>query len=211
MPTHWHETRLSGFGGTVLLKRHFSWPNPLDANERAWLIFSNPDPIVKIFLNGQELKRIENSSASEFEITSLLKFRNDLLVEISDRHGESNFCGEAALEIRYPAFLRNIAAWVEDVDNTRRIIVQGEAVGSHVRPLELYALVEGVVIAYATVTPIPEGQHFQMQSDDYETANRVVEKLSKGPCRLVVDLIDGATVWHRHEEVFDPGDRSKRS
>jgi hypothetical protein len=187
MPCRWHEAGWADFAGRVHCVRRFGYPGRIDAHERVWLTFAGVAASADVTLNGHRLGRHAGKGAFEFEITSLLKPRNELavLVESPDSHG--GLWGEVALEIRCPAFLRGVRARFVDGG---RIHVEGEVVGESERPLDLYVLYRNATVAYATVGAAPEGKSFVLTSEPLTAAEGQ-------PVRI--ELVDGGTVWYAVE------------
>ena len=100
MPCRWSEGGLKDFAGRVRFRRHFGYPGRIDENERVWLTFSGIEGAAEIWLNGEFLGRRKAAPHSiEFEITRLLRKRNDLRIEIEGPEAGGLY-GEVALEIR---------------------------------------------------------------------------------------------------------------
>jgi hypothetical protein len=78
-------------GDGLRYRRRFGQPTNLDSTESVWLTLS--DGPVRVWINDRWLG--ESDGATEFEVTTDLALRNELIVET----GPSGF-GEAALEIR---------------------------------------------------------------------------------------------------------------
>ena len=99
MPCRWKDGGLKGFAGRVRFLRHFGYPGRIDENERVWLTFGGVEGATEIWLNGQFLGRQEETRPFEFHITSLLRGRNELQVEVEGSE-TGGIYGEVALEIR---------------------------------------------------------------------------------------------------------------
>jgi beta-galactosidase/beta-glucuronidase len=95
MPCRWRDGGLKDFAGRVRFRRHFGYPGRIDENERVWLTFAGIEGAAETWLNGQWLGR----QPLEFEITGLLRDRNELLVEVEGSE-TGGLYGEVALEIR---------------------------------------------------------------------------------------------------------------
>jgi len=101
MPCRWSEGGLKDFTGRVRFRRHFGYPGRIDENERVWLTFAGVDGTSEIRLNGQFLGRPESDQQSfEYDVTSLLQNRNDLIVDIDGEAHTDGLYGEVAMEIR---------------------------------------------------------------------------------------------------------------
>ena len=178
-----HRIRLRGpwqsepLPGGVRAARRFGYPGRIDADERVWLTFGGTGGRAAVSLNGQPLGTNDGGAPFEHEVTSLLGARNEVVVEV-----EGTAWGDVALEVRRTAFLRGVRA-AADGD---RLHVAGAVVGSAARPLELYVLLDGRTVHYATIEPSEGGRAFDVITD--------------GPGREVrVELIDGGSVWYAVE------------
>src|SRR5262249_18692589 len=152
-----HRIRLRGpwecepaAAGRGRCRRRFGYPGRIDSYERVWLTFTGVKGSAEVWLNGQSLGRGENAFA--FEVTALLQPRNELLLEVEVAEGGSLW-GEAALEVRCTAYLRDVRVWQEQ----GRLHAEGQVVGTAERPLELYLICERSTVAYATTEPTPSG------------------------------------------------------
>jgi hypothetical protein len=180
-----HRIRLRGpwhseaAGDGIRWIRGFGYPGRIDADERVWLTFAGIMGRVDVSLNGEALGSHEGVTAFESDVTSRLRPRNELTLQVTN--GAASI-GDVALEIRKTAYLRCVQATADG----RRIRVRGEVVGQAERPLELYVLLDGHSAHYAMIEPTAEGRTFEV----------VVE----GPGKLVsVELVDGASVWYAIE------------
>jgi beta-galactosidase/beta-glucuronidase len=100
MPCRWRDGGLKDFAGRVRFRRHFGYPGRIDENEHVWLTFAGVEGVAEIWLNGQFVSRREEAqSPFEFHITSLLRDRNELQVEVEGSE-TGGIYGEVALEIR---------------------------------------------------------------------------------------------------------------
>jgi hypothetical protein len=181
MPCRWAEAGWIDFAGRALCRRRFGYPGRIDAHERIWLTFAGISSRAEVTLNQQRLGGHEGEGPFEFEITSLLRQRNELVVLIESADAQGGLWGEVALEIRSTAFLREVRFW----DNEGRIHVSGEVVGSSERPLDLYVLRQNSTVAYMLVEA---GRPFFVTGESLP-----------GPGPVRVELVDGATVWYAVE------------
>jgi hypothetical protein len=184
MPCHWGDAGLAGFTGRVRFLRRFGYPGRIDADERVWLTFAAIIGTAEVALNGQRLGIL--AGPGEFDVTTLLRERNELTVEVEAVSDRGGLCGEVALEVRRTAFLKDVAAaWQED-GGVRRLLLRGQVAGTAERPLELYAILGRSTVAYA---PVRAGQTFQIVSEPVESGG-------DQPPVLRVELVDGAVVWY---------------
>src|SRR6516165_10707331 len=83
LPCRWRDAGLAGFAGRVRLHRHFGYPGRIEDYERVWLTFGGVTGSVEIRLNDHLLGRFEKPpEPAEFDVTNLLRARNDLVVEV---------------------------------------------------------------------------------------------------------------------------------
>jgi hypothetical protein len=196
MPCRWHDAGLSGFDGRVRFRRRFGYPGRVDEVERVWLTFAGASDSADVTLNGVTLGRRERAEKPfEFEVTALLRPRNELVVEVTGRAPGAGLWGEVALEIRRTAFLRNITFEQDVSTEAVHLHTYGEVVGSADALLELYLLLDRSTIAYKTITA---GARFEIVSD----AISPEQWRSFGAAPLTLDLIQGATVWYRVEATL---------
>jgi beta-mannosidase len=100
MPCRWGEGGLGDFAGRVRFRRRFGWPGRIEAQEHVWLTFQGVDAVAEVWLNGQYLGRHEGVGPFAFEVTSLLRVRNELVVEVTAPAANGGLWGEVALEVR---------------------------------------------------------------------------------------------------------------
>jgi hypothetical protein len=165
--------------GGVRRSRRFGYPGRIDADERVWLTFGGTEGRVTVSLNGHALGTHDSGVSFEHDVTGLLAARNEVVMEVERGGGQS----DVALEVRRTAFLRGVSATAEN----GQVRVAGVVVGSAARPLELYVLLDGHTVHYATVTPSPEGREFEAIAEE---AGRLVR----------VELVDGGSVWYAVEQ-----------
>jgi hypothetical protein len=184
MPCRWSEGGLPDFTGRVRFRRSFGYPGRIDAHERVWLTFAGIGGEAEVQLNYHLLGRI--AATSEFEVTSLLRPRNELVVEIEGSSEQGGLWGEVALEIRCTAFLRDLCSFIMPKGDRIDLRVSGQVVGVAERPLELYLLRDRSVVSYQVVTAREEGQPFGITAAD----------LPAGDLPVQVDLVNGAVIWY---------------
>ena len=212
MPCRWGEGGLTGFTGRVRFRRRFGYPGRIDEHERVWLTFEGIDGKAEIRLNDHLLGRLpEPAGACEFEVTSLLRPRNELVVDVDGTAEQGGLWGEVALEVRCTAWLRNVRRSLQLRGDEAELRVSGEVVGVAETPLELYIVLERSVVAYQEITAIPEGQSFEMVARGSAEQWRGSAAVS-GTSVVKVDLVNGASVWYTNEAeiTFEPlSDRSE--
>ncbi len=196
LPCRWAEGGLTDFAGRVRFVRRFGYPGQIDPTERVWLTFGGIEGIAEITLNGQRLGQREANRPFEYEVTSLLRERNELRVEV-EGPTTGGLWGEVAMEVRRTAFLRDLRGVFLPESHCLR--VSGEVCGEPAPNLELYVLVNQATVAYTTTTSRPEGQPFDLHSDP-------LPALPAGPQNFQVDLVQGAVVWYTSEQPFTMAD-----
>ena len=190
MPYRRGEAALPGFDGPVRFRRRFGYPGRIDAQERVWLTFEGVAGEAEIRLNDQTLGRrsaAEQGEAFEFDVTSLLQARNELIVDVAGT-ARGGLWGEVALEVRCTAFLADLRRVAISKADGMELHVTGRVVGTAERPLELYVVLDRSVAAYHVIAATPEGQPFEI----------VVPNVAAGSV-VKVDLVNGATVWYTSE------------
>jgi hypothetical protein len=181
--------------GRLRFRRGFGYPGRIDAHERVWLTFADVPGPADVRLNGQPLGR-SGPGSFEFEVTPLLRPRNELVVEV-----EGGGLGEVALEVRCTAFLRDVRRRADVRGDRADLHVTGRVVGVAERPLELYVVVGRSPAAYEVVTATAEGQPFHV------VVPGLAVPAPEGGAGVVVkvDLVNGATVWYTSEEAVALG------
>jgi hypothetical protein len=188
MPCRWGETGMARLGGRVRCRRRFGFPGRIDAHERVWLTVAGVSDRAAIALNGTSLGRAEGAAPAEFDVTALLLPRNELIVEVEGPAESGGLWGEAALEVRCTAFLRDVRA---RVDERAELHVTGTVVGSADGPLDLYVILGRRPLVESRVTAEPAGRVFHLQAPVPEMGGQ-----EEQPATVQVDLVNGATVWY---------------
>jgi hypothetical protein len=191
LPARWADVGLPGFTGRVRFRRRFGYPGQIDAHERVYLTFAGIGGRASLRLNDSPLGEVPSDTLhAEFEVTTLLGPRNELVIDVEGPAEDGGLWGEVALEIRCAAFLRDVSAWAEG----GQLHVAGTAAGTADRPLDLYALLGRFNAAYTTIEPTPEGKTFHLVSETMEPERFRDE--AGGPAQVQVDLVNGAVVWY---------------
>jgi hypothetical protein len=191
LPSRWHDIGLAGFTGRVRFRRRFGYPGRIDDFERVWLTFAAATGSVAICLNDQMLGHFEwLADTAEFEVTDLLRARNELVVDEESRDDYGGLW-EVALEVRCAAYLRDVCVLPQRDGNDLRLIVTGLVVGVCPNTLEVYVVAQRSTVAYSTIEATPDGQPFQLLTDPVNDR--------EGECLVRVDLVNGASVWFRYE------------
>lgn len=195
IPSRWKEGGLGEFSGSVRFRRRFGWPGRIDSHERVWLTFAGVHSLAKVWLNGQWIgEQLQGDVPFELEITGRLQERNELIVEVESKDGEGGLWGEVALEVRCTAYLRGIRIHTTSNGSRPVLEVTGTLVGTCDRPLELYLLLEGKTVDYATLETAPESTMFHLKTELPGNSSR------ESPHLVRIDLVNAASIWYTHEQ-----------
>ena len=134
------------FAGPVRYRRRFGLPRQIDPHERVWLIIQGLVSEASVSLNGHPLE-----SGTQFEVTSDLRERNELQVEIERDDQTAVLWDEIALEIRCTTFLRNVQISVRFEAGSPFLEATGVVVGDSREALELYLILDRSNVAYTPV------------------------------------------------------------
>ena len=197
--------------GESRFRRRFGYPGRIDAHERVWLTFAGIAGAAEVRLNDCLLGRHEGPAAFEFEVTPLLRPRNELVLDVEGTRDQGGWRGDAALEVRCTAFLRELHRTAVLHGDRVELRVCGEVVGVAERPLELYLVVDRSTAAYQVVTPSAKGQPFEIVVPDLPAEMWSRGEESPGGPSVKVDLVNGAIVWYTSEaevsleKITNPG------
>lgn len=180
MPCRWAETAFGPFIGQMQCVRKFGWPGRLDSWERVWLIGSGVREEAALHLNGEFLGLHRGAQPFEFDVTRLLRVRNELVVQVDSADKEGGLTGEIALEVRCTAWLRQVR--LEPGSGETRVC--GQVIGNSEGPLDLYILRNGQTLHYQPMEPTIAGQEFAV----------LIENGSSAGVR--VELTNGGVVWY---------------
>jgi hypothetical protein len=203
MPTHWPESGLQDFRGGLRLIRPFGYPGRIDAAERVWLTVEDSPGPARATLNGMQLGAWDG--AAEFEITSLLKSRNTLVIDVETPACAGTLWGEVALEVRATAYLKDVALRLAKASSPQ-LIATGQIAGSAERPLDLYLFAAAEFLAHGMAQA---GQYFSLSAELPAAAGS-----TQLPVRI--ELVDVATIWYVVERMVhveqsnEPGNSSLR-
>ena len=188
LPCRWKDGGLSDFSGHVRFRRRFGYPGQIDAYERVWLTMAGVSDYAEVQLNGAALGACGGEGPFEYDITRLLRARNELSVYVEGKAEGGGLWGETALEVRCAAYLRDVNLWLDGAV----LHCAGVVVGEAERPLDLYVLIDGATVAYAAVTAAPGGAAFHIIAEKPFAA-------SEPTIVAQVDLVNGAVVWYTTE------------
>jgi hypothetical protein len=200
LPCRWSEGGLTDFAGRARYRRSFGIPRQLDDYERVWITFNAAKTTAEVWLNGQLLGR--NKAADdpfEFEVTSLLQERNELIVEVESDDVNGGLYGEVALEVRTLAYPRSVRAWIESGSEGACLHVSGEVVGSSEHPLDLYAILGRSTAAYSKLEPFAVGAQFHLISETLGAQTLVGIGSTTDMPHVRVELICRGTIWYSVE------------
>ena len=197
LPLQADDKSLPDLSGRVRFSRKFGCPRRIDDYERVWMTFAGIGGTAELTLNGRLLGRQETANqAFEFDVTALLRTRNELSVVIETTDPRGGLWGEVAMEVRASAYLREVRARVEPEDATVRIRAEGEVVGTCSQPLELYLLLDNATVAYTTGAATDAGEKFELVSEPLDAERwRVAARHA-----VRVELVKGAIIWYVWEQ-----------
>jgi hypothetical protein len=207
MPCRWGEGGLEGFAGRVRFTRAFGAPARLDAHERLWLMFGGAETDAEVRLNGQVLGSHSGNEPFEFEVTRLIQPRNTLQVDVTSATENGGLWGEVALEVRCPAFLRDVRFWSTVRGDQIDLHAAGQVVGEAHGPLELYLLCDGRAVARSSVQATPDGHPFQLGPAPvaaHRGAGGVEDTVRLYKVRI--DLVCGSVIWYGLEQMMSLAD-----
>jgi hypothetical protein len=174
------DTPLADHAGPVRFTRRFGSPGRIDPDERVWLLIEGLASTANVILNDADLDSA--SGAAEFEITSLLLPRNEVIVHFPVSPGQGPPWDEVYLEVRRTAYLHDVQVRIEGGN----VHALGQVVGYSAGPLDLYLVADRVPAAYISLTPLESGQPFKLCGPG-----------GAGPVLEVrVELVQGSVVWY---------------
>ena len=166
--------------GQARASRRFGYPGRIDEYERVWLTLTGILGPARVSVNGTTVGEADGDR--EFEVTSLLRPRNELILEAPN----VVVFKEVALEVRATAFLRDIRVVLEEGE----FIATGTVVGHADRPLDLYLILDRSPAAYSSVTATENGLAFRL------TGTNAAEE---SPAFAKIELVSGAVKWYTVE------------
>jgi hypothetical protein len=196
LPARWADAGLTGFSGRVRFTRRFGYPGQIDADERVWLTCPGLADRADVFLNETLLIHDQDGRQSfELDITSLLRPRNELRLEVTGP-AAGGLWGEVALEIRCTAFLRDVSCQPVRVKGRLELEVRGVVAGTAEGELEVYAVLNRRQAVYGRLMPSKAGQAFCLYSVDLPPECWFGEDDAGTGVGVRIDLVKGATVWY---------------
>jgi beta-galactosidase/beta-glucuronidase len=101
MPATWAESLGPEFRGRVEYRRRFGRPTGITPNESVWLVCDGAEASAAFSLNGDLLGSTAGpDSPAEFDVTTRLTERNELVAVVECTHCAGGLTGEVRLEIR---------------------------------------------------------------------------------------------------------------
>jgi hypothetical protein len=196
LPARWGDMGLPAIASVVRFRRAFGLPRRIDNFERVWLTGAAGASAWR--LNGEPLGTATGGNA-EFEVTRLLRERNELVVEVEAPADAGSLWGDVALEVRCRAYLRGVRASSHRAGGGWMVQVAGAVVSENpADQLELYVLLNGTTRDYRRLESV------QGESPFLFTAPIEDERAGAG-VSVRVDLVNGATIWHTVEAVIRLG------
>ncbi|HYV38849.1 MAG TPA: hypothetical protein VE988_24410 [Gemmataceae bacterium] len=189
-----------GFPGGVRFTRRFGYPGRIDETERVWLTLAGMDGMATVSLNNTPLGALDATQGpAEFDITALLRPRNELRVELESHDAPAGLWGDVALEVRATAFLSDVCFEC----HANQLTARGLVVGSAARPLELYLFAGSRFLTYDRIEPSASGQPFVISGE--------LEGSPSTPLPVRVELVDTAVIWYVVSGFVSPGQSNPSS
>jgi hypothetical protein len=177
----WQHEASADAPGHARSRRRFGYPGRIDPHERVWLTVAGVAGPAEVSLNGVALGRAEGDA--EFEVTGLLRPRNEVMLEGPGDSGGVPFA-EVALEVRATAFLRRLAVECSGEE----VVATGEVAGHADGALDLYLVLGRSPAAYATVTAAETGKPFRL-------SGKAENPEDESPRVAKIELVQGAVTW----------------
>lgn len=101
MPATWAASLGADFRGRVAYLRRFGKPTNLSPTEQVWLVCEGAAEHASLAVNGHQLGSVTGpNSLAEFDVTTLLGERNELVATVESNQATGGLTGEVRLEIR---------------------------------------------------------------------------------------------------------------
>jgi hypothetical protein len=205
LPCRWDEGGLKDFAGQVRYTRDFGYPSRIDSHEHLWLTFEGADARAEVWLNGEFLGRHEGAlEPFEFEVTTFLRPRNQLVVAVDSMAANGGLWGEVALEVRCAAYLRD-ARILAAVSQQALVELKatGAVAGVSEEPLELFLLLNGKALTSRTVRATNVVEPFELVAKDVkvELADEDVESTSR-LYKVRLDLVQGTMICYSVQQMM---------
>jgi hypothetical protein len=93
--------------------------------------------------------------------------------------------------------------WATFTGESADLHVAGEVVGTCDGPLELYVLLDGATVIYTPLEAAPAGRPFHVVAEGLDRDRwQPRGEGAAGLHEVRIELVQGATVWYRIEEMF---------
>ena len=132
-------------------------------------------------------------TSAEFDITTLLRPRNILRVDIESSTPSGGLWGEVSLEVRATAYLSDLH-FSREAD---QVTAHGVVLGESSRPLDLYLFARGNFLSHMMVEAGPEGRRFAL-------SGTLPDAPRSAAIHVRVELVDAATIWYVVKGVLEP-------
>jgi hypothetical protein len=196
MPCRWADGGLADFSGRVRFVRRFGYPGRIDVHERVWLVFDGVRDRAEVRLNGDVVGDHTGDGSFEFEVTSRLRPRNELIVDVEGDAVHGGLWGEVALEVRCVAFLRHLDICATANGDVVCLEVSGELIGLEERSLELYVLLGRSTVGYFAMRAVSGTQPFHFNLEKLPLAGWLDGEGKLGTAVVQVDLVNASAVWY---------------
>jgi hypothetical protein len=202
MPGRFGDGPLAGFAGRVRFRRRFGLPRRIDAFERVWLTCAGADTKADVWLNNEFLgEQAQANEPFEFEVTGLLRERNETVVEVEAYDDQGGLWGEVALEVRCEVFLRNVRLHDTFSGECARLHAGGELVGRTELPLEIYLILDRFTVAYQALKAGSTG--FELESEELPPERwQSVAGEESSLHKVRVELVQASVRWYTIEQDF---------
>ncbi len=99
-PTSWFEAGWLGFCGKVRYIRNFGAPTGLGPEDQLWLVIEPCSGNLLLQLNGSALAPLKKDEKTCYDISKIIKNRNQLIIDLTGDNNHCGLTGEVRLEIR---------------------------------------------------------------------------------------------------------------
>jgi hypothetical protein len=203
MPCRWVDIGKGDLGGLIRCRRRFGYPGQIDAHERVWLTFAGLTGRATVLLN-DAVVGVVPGCGGEFEVTSLLRLRNELVVDLDGPAGKAGLWGEVALEVRCTAFLRGVSVQGSLRDGRGDVCITGEVVGTADASLDLYVILGRSPLAEVRLEAATAGQPFRITAGVAPDLLYATDPETGEAVQVRVELVNGAVVWYAMSRGIEP-------
>jgi hypothetical protein len=161
MPCRWADTPLAGFAGRIRCQRRFHWQQPLNENERLFLVIGAADDHAAVTLNGHLLGKHDGTfDPFEFEITALVQTSNDLCIDVDSTGKSHGLWGTVFLEVRREHYLQDVAVTIPWTNGVPYLEISGKVIGPSDQRCDLDVVLTERLLVSQAVTASPTGKPF---------------------------------------------------